>query len=404
MGIGVISQFFLLLSGILSARMLGPEGRGIYALIILFPTVLAQVGAFGMPQAVVFFLSRNPGRLASILRSIVPVFIGQVTLSVIALGLMMRFDLVGQGFSPEVIGLGILATIPSLLVQRYGMAVFQGLRMFGYFNALRLLNSGMMAITMILLYGAGVTSFVYVVIGWVIVQNVTGAIVLLSAFYLLPYKRTDSDFVQPISPLVRFGVKGMLGFSSPLGKWRLDQLIIGLLLPPASLGIYVVGRAFTNLPALLSNSVSMITFPVVAGVGQIDRARFLVYRFLVVTGLVNVLLVSILVYLMPTLVKLLFGLEFMAAVPVARILMVGSLFYAARRIINEGSRGMGHPQISTIAEIVIYPLMLILGLASIPSYGIIGVALTVSTSQFVSFMIALILFRNIRSLLTAEKT
>ena len=89
MGIGVISQFFLLLSGILSARMLGPEGRGVYALIILFPTVLAQVGAFGMPQAVVFFLSRNPGRLASILRSIVPVFIGQVTLSVIALGLMM---------------------------------------------------------------------------------------------------------------------------------------------------------------------------------------------------------------------------------------------------------------------------------------------------------------------------
>lgn len=48
--------------GILSARLLGPQGRGELATIQLWPTFIAAFGMLGMPEAVLYFASRAPER------------------------------------------------------------------------------------------------------------------------------------------------------------------------------------------------------------------------------------------------------------------------------------------------------------------------------------------------------
>jgi O-antigen/teichoic acid export membrane protein len=52
---GTINQLALLVTGILAARALGPDGRGTQALLTLLPFVLSQVGTLGLPTAVVYF-------------------------------------------------------------------------------------------------------------------------------------------------------------------------------------------------------------------------------------------------------------------------------------------------------------------------------------------------------------
>ena len=50
-----LANFFTLLSGVLTSLLtawaLGPEGRGDLAIIVLYPNVVALIVAFGLPQA-----------------------------------------------------------------------------------------------------------------------------------------------------------------------------------------------------------------------------------------------------------------------------------------------------------------------------------------------------------------
>ncbi len=64
--------------------------------------------------------------------------------------------------------------------------------------------------------------------------------------------------------MLSFGVRGMLGASSPIEYYRLDQAVVGLFLAPVALGIYTVALAFTNLPRFVSTSVGMVAYPHVA--------------------------------------------------------------------------------------------------------------------------------------------
>ena len=65
---GLVGQAFLIVSGVLAARILGVEDRGYLALLVLFPAVLAQIGSLGLPLAATFELSRDRSRWAEVIR------------------------------------------------------------------------------------------------------------------------------------------------------------------------------------------------------------------------------------------------------------------------------------------------------------------------------------------------
>ena len=63
---------------------------------------------------------------------------------------------------------------------------------------------------------------------------------------------------------VSFGLRGLLSSLSAVDVLRPDQVVLALFLSPSALGLYVVGLAFTNLPYFIAKSVGLITFPWVA--------------------------------------------------------------------------------------------------------------------------------------------
>ncbi|MGI8495829.1 MAG: lipopolysaccharide biosynthesis protein, partial [Pyrinomonadaceae bacterium] len=63
-----LANFFTLLSGVvtslLTAWALGPEGRGDLAVVVMYPNVVALVAGFGLPQAHRYFLAREPEEIS----------------------------------------------------------------------------------------------------------------------------------------------------------------------------------------------------------------------------------------------------------------------------------------------------------------------------------------------------
>jgi len=185
-----------------------------------------------------------------------------------------------------------------------------------------------------------------------------------------------------------------LGAIAPVDSLRLDQLAASIFLAPAALGIYVVGYAFTNLPKFISQSAGMVAYPAIAQRQGFAEKERLVWRYFWGVTLANCAISAILIVAMPFLVTLFFGKEFLSSVLIAQILLVGTTFAASRRILVEGLRGHGYPQVSSLAEVSMYPWLLTGGAFLMWTYGIKGLAIGVSIGYVLSLAVALVIWKR----------
>ncbi len=148
----------------------------------------------------------------------------------------------------------------------------------------------------------------------------------------------------------RFGLKSLFGSVSPIDALRLDQAIVGLLLTPVALGFYVVAQAFTNLPRIVAYSIGAVAYPQVAAHKDPTAARRVLWRYFFIGVALAALVTVALGVAAGELVTVFFGSEFGEATSIARILLLGTLFMAARRVLTDGVNGLGHPGLGTLGR------------------------------------------------------
>src|SRR5713101_7310699 len=69
-------------TGPLTARLLGPEGRGALAAIQLWPGAIAMFAMLGLPESIVYFSAREPNRAGQWLTTSVLLGLGASCLAV----------------------------------------------------------------------------------------------------------------------------------------------------------------------------------------------------------------------------------------------------------------------------------------------------------------------------------
>jgi O-antigen/teichoic acid export membrane protein len=153
--------------------------------------------------------------------------------------------------------------------------------------------------------------------------------------------------------LVSFGLRGLLSSFSAVDVLRPDQVVLALFLSPSDLGLYVVGLAFTNLPYFIAKSVGLITFPWVASRRETDDARRTMWSLFWLTTGIAVVIVAGMCAAAHWLVPFFFGSQFSAAVTVTYIVLPGTVFLSARRVLSEGLKGRGYPLAGTVGEAAI---------------------------------------------------
>ena len=147
---GFAGQAVLVVSGVIAARMLGPEDRGYLALLVLVPLIVAQVGGLGDPAGGDLLhrprprrprraSGRRSGRWCCSRQGCSPASTASCS------GRCCRDD-------PQYVidaALYTVLLVPAALAQEYGLALLQGRGRFTAFNVLRL--------TPVVIYAAGVT-------------------------------------------------------------------------------------------------------------------------------------------------------------------------------------------------------------------------------------------------------
>jgi O-antigen/teichoic acid export membrane protein len=389
---GVGGQFLLLISGPLVARILGVEGRGYLAALHIWPAMLAVLGTLGIPVACSYFLSSEQGQASRILGAVYRMALIQaVVLTAIAGAFFFWW---GRG-KPAEVQIAIFPTlliIPASLAQEYALAVLQGKQRFTAFNAMRLLPALLYAICVAALFLLHKNRLLIVVLLWVSTFLLAGVATTIVAIRKTPIDwHVESDLRRKIR---QFGLRGHLGAVAPVDSLRLDQLAASIFLAPAALGVYVVAYAFTNLPRFISQSAGMVAYPAIAQTKEFGEKERLVWRYFWGVTLINCAISAILIIAMPFFVSLFFGHEFIASVPIAQILLVGTTFAASRRIFVEALRGHGYPQVSSLAEVSMYPWLLTGGAFLLWFYGVKGLAFAVTIAYALSLGVAIVVWKR----------
>jgi O-antigen/teichoic acid export membrane protein len=383
-------QLLVIVSGVIVARSLGPTDRGYFALLLVIAVVCGLIGHLGIPTAMTYYIAREPRHARRITRDLASVRFLQLgsafVLQIAALVVLVQGD-------PQKVKVAAVVTLflpAGVLMLDTGLAILQGQHRFTWFNVLRIVPGASYVVAIALAFVTIGVNLVVVTSLWVGTNFLGGLLALLVGLRGLPSELGPEP--GPARPeMVRFGLRAMLGTVSPVDAVRLDQLVVGLFLVPVALGYYVVAQAFTQLPRVVAASVGMVAYPQVAARADRDARKHAMWRFFGLGVLLSGLVVLVLEVLTGKLVPFFFGSAYDAATPIAQILLIGTLFMAARRVLSDGVNGLGHPGLGTIAEVASW-LFIIPGLAVLlPLYGARGVALALTIAWAASLLLLVVL-------------
>ena len=372
-GASVAIQLMNVATGVLIARLLGPEGRGELTAALLLPSLLAGIGSLGVAEGVTYHAARRdagPGHLVgaclllAALQSVILVLIG-VGLAPVVLDRFDQVALTGAYL--------YMAFIPMSLTTLFLMGLLNGLERFRAFNALRLSYPAGATLGLLLLAVLDRFTVVSAVAAYLIAEAAT----LLAASVLVARTRPGRPALSGpvVNRVLTFGLKTHLSSVSSLLNERVDQLVISLFLAPVKLGLYVIAVTMTSVTALVGYSVAFVALPSVARLDPGPERRARARRFVLLTLAGGVVISAPVALFTPELIELFFGRSFLPAVDVTRVLLLAAIVLSMNRALGAVIKAVGRPLDVGVAE-VIGLVATFAGLASLlPLFGLVGAGL-----------------------------
>jgi O-antigen/teichoic acid export membrane protein len=379
-----------LATGMISAAMLGPQGRGVQAALMVGPQFAGAVSELGLHASVIYNSKDEPELESSyvgcalLLGAITGIF-GMVASWLIAPYWLTQYDATTIHTARM-----MLTIIPVGVVMHIMMAGMESRGEFPLANRLFLLGSvltlaalGIMAALGQLTPARAAFAYLYsavpiaIALAWHI-RRIINPVFTLRAYFT--------------RRLLRFGIRYYgVDILGALGSY-IDQLLVVLFLAPASLGIYAVAVSASRLLNVIPTSVSTVLFPSVAARSRTEVVE-LVGLAARVTTIIASLAAAALALLGPFLLHTFYGAKFDPAVDPFRILLIDCVIANLGRILYQSFSASGRPEIVTGIELTGLATSVASMIILVPLYGTIGAALSLLIASVVRFLCVIVGYR-----------
>jgi O-antigen/teichoic acid export membrane protein len=377
-------------TGVASARLLGPQGRGELAALILWPSVLVMLFSLGINQAIVFHTGQKRAGMSEVGTASVVIGIAQ-SLCVVGVGLFV-IPLALHQYSPEVRHLALLFLIctPFLMFSGYPSNLLQGRLEFLSFNLIRTVAPCVYAVglaVLLLLKKAELRDVVAV--------QILGYVAALAAGCLLLLGKEKLQFVwkkRVMNSLLAFGWKTQLATVTSYVNQRLDQLLLSLFISPRELGLYVVAVTVSLALGFLPQASAMVTLAAGSNLPR-DGAKAVIANSFRTSLAWLVVGCTALFVVAPRLITLVFGPAFGASGLACRILLPGSLALGLNQVLYDGARSLNDPALPSYSE-GLSAVLTCSGLyVLLPRFGFLGAAIASTVAYTSSLVLTLVLYR-----------
>lgn len=372
-GAQAIGKAIGVVSGILLARLLAPEGRGELAALMLWPGLLLTLGGLGIPHTIAYFTGSRSGDSGKVFGTALSLAVVQAAVIVSAGCFVIPLALRKQYQDAIPLSLIYLGTVPMSLAAGISLGLLQGHLDMRGFNALRMMQSFLHLGGVATLWLAGAADLRWVVALYIVNLFVAACVGIGLVWPKVKYRvGWDSDLARQMAS---YGIKTQLSNVVESLNLRLDQLVMSLFLAPASLGLYVVAVNFSGLLNPISHATAIVALPAVA---RSNRAQVVHQLGILFRGnlLTQLFLGGGLIIALPLLLPLLVGKAYSEAVAPAQVLALGAVFLGMNDVLSEALRGLNRPGVPAVAQAISLALTVVLLYALLPTMGVLGAALT----------------------------
>jgi O-antigen/teichoic acid export membrane protein len=391
-------MFIALLSSVLLARLLGPEGRGVFALLLLVPSLATSLGLLGFEQANAVYAGLEPRGRGMLIWQSAAVAAGMG--GVLAAAAVAYFLMGAPGFealatAPPTLVVLLLATIPARLVVEYWGAILRGM------NRIQMLN--------LFEIGGKLAPFLGVVIlVWALDLGVAGAAwsdalaCIAAAIVLGVLLRVVAAWRRPMWDsrlwwrVLTFALPVHAGTIAAYLNYRVDEFIVAAYLPIEALGLYAIAAGLAERIWIIPGSVATVLLPHLTNRRSDDAtiSAAICRHVIMWTGAACIVVWAI----ADPVITVLFSHSFAGAVQPLRWLLPGIFTLSIGKVLVAELLAREKPRYTVWASGAGVVTNIVGNLLLVPRIGIVGAAIASSVSYSILSVILIVWYLRVTGL------
>ncbi|MBI3785718.1 MAG: flippase [Deltaproteobacteria bacterium] len=376
--------------GVITARTLGPNNRGIFSLVYLLPSTIVTFGKLGLAQASIYSIRRRgiePHRVAAnaLLSSI---FLGTFFVLITFLSRHYLLATVLRGV-PEWAMLIALPLVPVLLFESYFYSILQAMGKFPLYNRRLLIGTCLlvagMAICLIGFHG-GLLAAILVVVCVPIGMD-TWLLITVRRWFPFSF-RFDLPLLKEE---LRFGFKSHIQVLAQHLHLRADAYIVAYFLDPTQVAFYTLAVRLAEFMLDVPESIGMVLYPKLAALND-EAMHELTAQACRRTVLVTAIGAAILSLFGPWVIVLWYGEAYAPAGRPLPFVAAGIVMMSLFVLLTRNFTSRNRQQVNVLAGFVALVGNVGLNLFTIPHWGIVGAAMASTISYSLAACLLLYFF------------
>ena len=376
-------------TGVFTARILGPSGRGELTAIIMWPQFLAYMFTFGLPESLLYALKRTPEREPELVGAALVLGITVSGVAVLTGVFAIPYWLHSYSAAATHEAQWVMLTAPISLISLLLMSNLRARSAFGHFNRLRFLQPLLMFAALLVLFAIHR------------LNPFTAALAYLLAglpifFWQLDWLRKAikpclNSFRSVNRGLISYGVRAwgtdLLG---TLGS-QVDRVLVVALLSQTNMGLYIVAQSLARVINIIPSSIIPVLMPKAAGHSPND-AIMLTSRATSIALLCMIVAIIPLLLLASVILRWFYGAAFVAATLVFQLLVGEAVLRGIVSILAQSIMALGRPGLVTILQGVGLAVTVLLLALLVPRWGLVGAGSSLLCSMLIQMILILASF------------
>jgi len=379
--LGLIAGFGI---SVLTARLLGPEGKGLLAAITVIPGIILSLADLGIRQSTAHYVGKKTFPLETIASALIMIWMITSIISVGLVAAIYGFQYGGEHWQLIAI---VLATIPFNLASNYLSGMLQGRQ--------RILNINLLDLGRPVLNIALIVGLVYflrldvagMLIASLLVSLYNVGLSLYIASKDVRFRLQKQTLDIPLK-IVSKGITFAIALFVLQLNYRIDLVMIEAMRPVRDVGIYSLATGVAELIWQIPAAIGMVLFARSSNSRTDSDAVQRTSRMIRVLLPIMLLLGGLMWIVMPEFVRIVYGTPYLPSIPVIRLLLPGVIVMFIVKLIHTDVAARGNPLFGMWLAIGPLLINIAMNLVLIPRYGPNGSAI----STTVSYMVASILF------------
>ena len=378
-----------LVSGVVIARALGPEGRGVTVALIVLTQLAGLLFAFGVAQSLSYFIARRPEDAPRLLTTWVLMLLPLTALAIGISELLLPVIFATDGEQAIAIGRWFMFTIVLVVGLELNYGLLLGAHDFFVYNALRFAQPMLITLAFVVLWALDALT-----VESTLIAATAGTSSVLAAGLARSALRLGVGAPAPRLGLesLWFGVRGQGQTVAANVTARLDVAILPAFVTAANVGLYSVATNVSLIVFQLSNTFAGLVLP--AAARDPERGAIKVVGSLWGSLLVAGAVALGLALLARPLLGLVYGDRFREAAEPLLLLLPGAVLFAGSAILAAGVYALGRPFTATVPQLLGMAVTVVGLVIFLDSGGITAAALVSSASYATVFVATLIAYQR----------